>query len=60
MSPEMHLEKPYIGEKIDVFSAGIVLFSMATGGIPFENSKLESKYYRMIRRGLFKEFWEYH
>jgi serine/threonine protein kinase len=35
MAPEIFLNKPYDGAPVDIFSAGIVLFLMRTGGPPF-------------------------
>ncbi|PRP80208.1 SH2 domain-containing protein [Planoprotostelium fungivorum] len=37
MSPEMLLEKPF-NEKTDVYSYGITLWEIFTGGIPFDNA----------------------
>jgi len=30
MAPEIHLGKPYKGEHVDLFAAGIILFIMLT------------------------------
>lgn len=36
-APEMILGKKYTGPEVDVWSLGVVLYSMITGGFPFEN-----------------------
>ncbi len=30
MAPEIHMRKPYIGESVDLFACGIILFIMCT------------------------------
>jgi len=41
------------GQKSDVFSLGIILFILVTGGIPFEDSSNANKYYKRIK---YKDF----
>ena len=38
MAPELLEKRPYRGTSVDIFAAGVVLFVMATGTMPFENS----------------------
>lgn len=35
MAPEVLEKRPYRGTSVDIFSAGVVLFTMMTGGIPY-------------------------
>lgn len=52
MAPELHYlhldEKFYYGNRIDVFSCGIVLLAMITGKLFFETSSPSDYYYRMF------------
>jgi len=36
-APEMILGKKYVGPEVDIWSMGVVLYSMITGVFPFEN-----------------------
>ena len=51
-SPEMLSGKPYHGDKTDIWSAGIVLYSMLVGSLPFDNQELYNLY-EQIRKGKF-------
>ncbi len=35
MAPEVLEKRPYRGTSVDIFSAGVVLFTMMTGGMPY-------------------------
>ena len=61
MAPEIHLNQPYDGTKIDVFSAGIILFIMMTCRLPFEGEACTgTKLYKYISEKRFDKFWAYH
>lgn len=47
-APEMILGKKYVGPEVDIWSMGVVLYSMITGVFPFENVG-------DIIKGMFKE-----
>jgi len=51
-SPEMLSGKPYSGLETDIWSAGIVLYSMLVGGLPFDDVELKDLYKR-IKEGKF-------
>ena len=51
-SPEMLSGKPYSGFETDIWSAGIVLYSMLVGGLPFDDEELKSLY-EQIKEGKF-------
>ena len=47
MAPELTLKKEYFGEKVDIWAAGIVMYALLTGSLPFVSSK-ESSLFRKI------------
>ena len=51
-SPEMLSGKPYQGITTDIWSSGIVLYSMLVGFLPFDESDL-GKLYEQIKKGQF-------
>jgi len=51
MAPEILAGKDFDGRMADVFSAGVVLFTMLTGHPPFECASLEDERYRLIAEG---------
>jgi serine/threonine protein kinase len=48
MAPEIQT-KQYIGSRVDIFSAGVILFIMYTGTPPFEKTTATDSYYRLIK-----------
>ena len=51
-SPEMLSGNPYSGSTTDLWSAGIVLYSMLVGALPFDDQELH-KLYEQIKLGKF-------
>lgn len=48
MAPEIHLGRDYDGVKIDVFAAGIVLFTILTQRPPFRAATPDDPHYSLI------------
>ena len=59
-APEMYKKSPYDGEKIDIFSIGVILFVLKLKVAPFEKATYESKAYKCImQKGKeIKNFWQ--
>ena len=55
--PEILEKNCYDGEKCDIFSAGISLFSLMTGRFPFEEAKPNNKIYKYIYSNKSEIFW---
>jgi len=48
IAPEIREYRAYDGFKSDVFSLGVVLFALITGYLPFQQAKLDEKYYSLL------------
>lgn len=59
MAPEIQ-SKQYVGTKVDIFSAGVILFIMYTGTPPFEKTTPTDSYYRLIKEKNYVTFWNAH
>ncbi|KAI4353531.1 hypothetical protein L6164_002474 [Bauhinia variegata] len=53
VAPEILAKKGYDGEKVDVWSCGVVLFGLTAGYLPFNDESL-TVMYRKIYRGQFR------
>lgn len=56
MAPEIYLGKQYRGEKVDIFSLGVVLFIMRSYNPPFIKATLSDSYYRLLVNDV-NRFW---
>lgn len=59
MAPELHMRRPYSGESVDLFAAGIILFIMLSQNPPFSRAEPNDPYYRLINSGDAR-FWAAH
>ena len=60
MAPEIHRRKPYNGDKVDIFAAGIILFIFVTCKHPFEGEANGETKYRYIITKKYDKFWKHH
>ena len=56
-SPQVLEHKPYNGEKADIFSLGVILFSLVTGHCGFRKAGKDDKYYKHILNGDIEKYW---
>jgi serine/threonine protein kinase len=56
-APELNENKPYHADKADVFTLGVILFSMLKGKSPFSKSVQSDKFYKYIYRDDSKTYW---
>jgi serine/threonine protein kinase len=59
MAPELHMRRPYTGESVDLFAAGIILFIMISQNPPFSRAEPTDPYYRLLSSGD-SRFWTAH
>ena len=60
MSPEIVENNISAPEKVDIFAAGVILFSLISGSSPFTCSKNNDRFYRYIHQNQAKYFWKLH
>lgn len=49
MAPEVLEKRPYRGTSVDIFALGVILFTMATGTMPFEQqASIDDSLYQYI------------
>ena len=58
MPPEVYLEQPYYPRAVDVFTAGIILFTMVAGHPPFNFARSNDVYYKCIASNRSDLFWK--
>ena len=52
-------DKTYTGVNVDLFAAGIILFMMMTGTVPFLSTQSNKGCYNYILTKQFDKFWKY-
>ena len=58
MAPEIKEGKQYNGLKVDLFSAGVILFILIRGIFPFKEARKEEFFYNMLVNEKYQEYWE--
>merc|ERR1712032_1775052 len=58
MAPEIKEGLQYKGSEIDVFSLGVVLFTMVRGIFPFAEARKTDYFYNLIRTGQLNKYFE--
>jgi serine/threonine protein kinase len=56
-APEILERRPFQGQYVDVFTLGIILFSLVVGCPPFFQANQDDPYYKYLRRGQVTNFW---
>jgi hypothetical protein len=57
MAPEIKEGKEYNGLKVDIFSAGVILFILIKGIFPFKEARTTEFFYNMLVKEQFAEYW---
>ncbi|CAD8198065.1 unnamed protein product [Paramecium pentaurelia] len=60
MAPEIVLKKEYNGTKVDIFSAGVILFILHAGSPPFSQAADKDQYFRLLSNNKWDLFWNQH
>ena len=65
-APEIIMGNPYNGDKIDIFSLGVLLFILRTGTYGFKEAKINNcsfnineKLYKLIKNKKYDKYWEF-
>ena len=60
MAPEIWEKTPYIGQSVDIFSCGVILFIMVTGTHPFSSAEAKDPYFKCFLKNKSHVFWKAH
>ena len=60
MAPEIKLHLPYKGTAVDIFTLGVILFTLISGHIPFREATKNDVRYNLIIEKKSPAFWLYH
>ena len=60
MAPEIVEKKGYNGISVDIFSLGVILFTMVIGHPPFNKASINDPFYRYIYGNKYEDFWYIH
>ncbi|CAD8116343.1 unnamed protein product [Paramecium primaurelia] len=59
MAPEILVRQKYVGQCVDIFAAGIILYLMMTAQLPFKQANAKDQLYNLICTNRFDQFWAY-
>jgi len=59
MAPEIR-DRKYVGTKVDIFAAGVILFIMYAGHPPFLKTTANDCHYNLIMNKHHSIFWKAH
>ena len=57
-APEIYKEKEYDGYKADIFSLGVILYSLYTGKQAFKTHTIIDSDYKYIKHGNYESYWK--
>ena len=57
MAPEIKRGLIYDGRQIDIFSVGVVLFSLVRGLFPFGEARSSDYWYNLLRQGQYDQYF---
>ena len=57
-APEILVYRPYDGEKIDIFCAGVTLYSLMIGRFGFYEASRNDDLYKLIMKKKYDEYWD--
>lgn len=57
-APELNEGLPYYADQVDVFSLGVILFSMLAGKKPFNKATQSDPYYKHIAKQDYNNYWK--
>jgi len=60
MAPEIQLKQAYVGERVDIFAAGVILFMMNAKNPPFNLAMETDPLYKMLAKDRADFFWSTH
>ena len=60
MAPEIVAGEDYQGVMADIFSAGVILFTMYKGAPPFQKSSPVDPFFKLLKDGKHDIFWRAH
>ena len=60
MAPELLAKDYYVGEKVDMFALGAMLFMMVTGSAAFVEANRSDERYKFICRKQYAKFWAFY
>ena len=59
-APEITTRHSYQPVIVDLFSFGVILFSLYSASMPFEKTDCKDRRFRLLVKGKYREFWKYH